>query len=48
VRGVPDERIIGKLERGITIEGKRTVPCEIERMKTTGRDEFAGSGFADA
>lgn len=37
VRGVPDERIIGKLERGITIEGKRTVPCEIERMKTTGR-----------
>jgi 23S rRNA pseudouridine2605 synthase len=26
VRGVPDERIIGKLERGITIEGKRTVP----------------------
>jgi 23S rRNA pseudouridine2605 synthase len=39
VRGVPDERIIGKLERGITIEGKRTVPCEIERMKTTGRSQ---------
>ena len=34
VRGVPDERIIGKLERGITIEGKRTVPCEIERSTT--------------
>jgi len=39
VRGVPEERIIGKLERGITIEGKRTVPCEIERMKTTGRSQ---------
>ena len=37
VRGVPDERIVGKLERGITIDGKRTVPCEIQRMKTTGR-----------
>jgi 23S rRNA pseudouridine2605 synthase len=39
VRGVPEERIIGKLERGITIEGKRTVPCEIARMKTTGRSQ---------
>jgi 23S rRNA pseudouridine2605 synthase len=37
VRGIPEDRIIGKLERGITIEGKRTVPCEIARMKTTGR-----------
>jgi 23S rRNA pseudouridine2605 synthase len=42
VRGVPDERIIGKLERGITIEGKRTVPCEISRMKTTGRSTGRG------
>jgi len=42
VRGVPDERIIGKLERGITIDGKRTVPCEIERMKTTGRSTGRG------
>lgn len=37
VRGIPEERIIAKLERGITIEGKRTVPCEISKMKTTGR-----------
>ena len=42
VRGVPDERIIGKLERGITIEGKRTVPCEIRQMKTTGRSTGRG------
>src|SRR5688572_20440860 len=45
VRGVPDERIIGKLERGITIEGKRTVPCEIRRMKTTGRGEEEGNSW---
>jgi 23S rRNA pseudouridine2605 synthase len=37
VRGIVDERMVGKLERGITIDGKRTVPCEIEKMKTTGR-----------
>src|SRR5688500_18661131 len=42
VRGVPDDRIISKLERGITIEGKRTVPCEIKRMKTTGRSTGRG------
>lgn len=42
VRGVPEERIIGKLERGITIEGKRTVPCEIARLKTTGRSTGRG------
>jgi len=37
VRGVPEARIIDKLQRGITIEGKRTLPTEIVRMKTTGR-----------
>jgi 23S rRNA pseudouridine2605 synthase len=37
VRGVPTERIVEKLERGITIDNKRTLPCEIARMKTTGR-----------
>jgi 23S rRNA pseudouridine2605 synthase len=45
VRGVPDERIIGKLERGITIDGKRTVPCEIARMKTTGRGDDEGNSW---
>jgi 23S rRNA pseudouridine2605 synthase len=37
VRGIPEERLVDKLQRGITIDGKRTLPCEIERMKTTGR-----------
>src|ERR1041384_6714797 len=42
VRGIPDERLIGKLERGITIDGKRTVPCQIQQMKTTGRSTGRG------
>ncbi|HET7435074.1 MAG TPA: pseudouridine synthase [Thermoanaerobaculia bacterium] len=42
VRGVPEDRIIEKLERGITIDGKRTLPCEIRRMKTTGKSTGRG------
>lgn len=45
VRGVPEERLIGKLERGITIDGKRTLPCEIKRMKTTGKGDDAGNSW---
>ncbi|HXG58280.1 MAG TPA: pseudouridine synthase [Thermoanaerobaculia bacterium] len=45
VRGVPDDRLIEKLQRGITIEGKRTLPCEITRMKTTGKGEDAGNSW---
>lgn len=42
VRGVPEERLVDKLQRGITIDGKRTLPCEIARMKTTGRSTGRG------
>ena len=45
VRGVPEDRIVGKLERGITIDGKRTLPCEIARMKTTGRGDEEGNSW---
>lgn len=45
VRGVPTDRLVEKLERGITIEGKRTLPCEIARMKTTGRGEDEGNSW---
>jgi 23S rRNA pseudouridine2605 synthase len=45
VRGVPEDRLIEKLERGITIEGKRTLPCEIARMKTTGKTEEEGNSW---
>jgi 23S rRNA pseudouridine2605 synthase len=42
VRGIPEERLVDKLQRGITIDGKRTLPCEIARMKTTGRSTGRG------
>jgi pseudouridine synthase len=45
VRGIPEERMIDKLRRGITIEGKRTLPCDIERLKTTGRTEDEGNSW---
>ncbi|MGZ5474582.1 MAG: pseudouridine synthase, partial [Thermoanaerobaculia bacterium] len=45
VRGVPEERLIAKLERGITIDNKRTLPCEIRRMKTTGRGDEEGNSW---
>lgn len=43
VRGVPTERILEKLRRGITIEGRRTLPCEIEHLKSTSRVEDEGN-----
>lgn len=45
VRGVPEDRLIDKLQRGITIDGKRTLPCTITRMKTTGRNDDEGNSW---
>ena len=45
VRGVPEERLIDKLRRGITLEGKRTLPCDIERLKTTGKTDDEGNSW---
>jgi 23S rRNA pseudouridine2605 synthase len=45
VRGVPEERLVDKLRRGITIEGKRTLPCDIERIKTTGKTDDEGNSW---
>ena len=45
VRGVPEERMIDKLRRGITLEGKRTLPCDIARIKTTGRTDEEGNSW---
>ena len=47
VRGVPDDRVLDKLRRGITIEGKRTLPCDINRMKTTGRNDDEGNSWLE-
>jgi 23S rRNA pseudouridine2605 synthase len=45
VRGVPEERLVDKLQRGITIDGKRTLPCQIDRISTTGRGEDEGNSW---
>jgi 23S rRNA pseudouridine2605 synthase len=45
VRGVPEDRLIDKLQRGITLEGKRTLPCEIARVKTTGKRDDEGNSW---
>ena len=45
VRGVPEERLLDKLRRGITLEGKRTLPCQIERIRTTGRSDDEGNSW---
>lgn len=47
VRGVPEDRIIDKLRRGITLDGKRTLPCDIERIKTTGRADDEGNSWLE-
>ena len=45
VRGVPEDRVVDKLQRGITIEGKRTLPCEIARLRTTGNNDDEGNSW---
>jgi len=45
VRGVPEQRLIDKLQRGITIDNKRTLPCEISRVKTTGKTDEEGNSW---
>jgi 23S rRNA pseudouridine2605 synthase len=45
VRGVPEERLVDKLRRGITLDGKRTLPCDIDRMRTTGKGDDEGNSW---
>src|SRR5215212_1271582 len=45
VRGVPEERLVDKLRRGITLDGKRTLPCEIARIRTTGKGDDEGNSW---
>jgi len=45
VRGVPESRMVDRLQRGITIDNKRTLPCEIEQMKTTSRNAEEGNSW---
>jgi 23S rRNA pseudouridine2605 synthase len=44
VKGTPDEAQLDRLRKGIVLEGRRTSPCRITWMKSTGsRDEEGGN-----
>ena len=45
VKGVPSDRIIEKLARGIVLDGKRTRPAEVERLRTTGSGREEGNSW---
>ncbi|MFN2443677.1 MAG: pseudouridine synthase [Thermoanaerobaculia bacterium] len=45
VRGVPSDKIIEKLARGIVLDGKRTRPAEFERLRTTGTGREEGNSW---
>ena len=45
VRGVPPHAVIDKLARGVVLDGKRTLPCEIRPLRTTGRTDDEGNSW---
>jgi 23S rRNA pseudouridine2605 synthase len=45
VSGQPNEKDLERLRRGISIEGKRTLPSTIERVSTTGRGAEGNTWF---
>ncbi|MDX1382848.1 MAG: pseudouridine synthase [Thermoanaerobaculia bacterium] len=48
VRGVPDEKSLDRLRGGITLDGRRTLPCEIRRHRVArpSRDAEASSWWS--
>jgi 23S rRNA pseudouridine2605 synthase len=45
VKGMPEERDIERLRRGMWIEGKRTLPAEVRLLRTTGRGRETGNSW---
>jgi 23S rRNA pseudouridine2605 synthase len=45
VSGEPNEKDLGRLRRGISLEGRRTRPSTIERISTTGRGAEGNTWF---
>ncbi len=45
VSGEPGEKDLGRLRRGISLEGRRTLPSTIERISTTGRGAEGNTWF---
>lgn len=45
VKGVPSDRTVEKLSRGIVLDGKRTRPADFERLRTTGKGREEGNSW---
>lgn len=46
VKGMPEERQLDRLRRGIVIDGRRTSPCRVQFLKSTaGREEEGGNAW---
>ena len=45
VKGMPEERDIERLRRGMWIEGQRTLPAEVRLLRTTGRGREVGNSW---
>ena len=45
VRGMPEERDIERLRRGMWIEGRRTLPAEVRLLRTTARGRETGNSW---
>jgi 23S rRNA pseudouridine2605 synthase len=45
VKGMPEERDVERLRRGMWIEGQRTLPAEVRLLRTTGRGRETGNGW---
>lgn len=46
VSGIPEEPDLERLRRGMFLDGRRTRPCEIDRLSTTGRGGSGNSWLA--
>ena len=45
VKGMPEEREVDRLRRGMWIDGKRTLPAEVRLLRTTGRGRETGNSW---
>jgi 23S rRNA pseudouridine2605 synthase len=45
VRGMPEERDVERLRRGMWIDGKRTLPAEVRLLRTTGKGREVGNSW---
>jgi len=45
VKGMPEERDIERLRRGMWIDGQRTLPAEVRLLRTTGTGREAGNSW---